>query len=317
MAATSVFELAKKRAQQKATESQQQSTDALKRRFAQMGALQSGAAIKQEQLVAEKTQEQLGQELEGIGAQEAEFNRQQQEVKEGREWQAGQADIQRKFESGESALGRAFATAEAQKGREFTSGENLTQRKFESGESALGRAFATAEAQKGREFTSGENLTQRQHQEKLMGMEQEYNRLEAEKQRAFAAGENEKAQRFQGTQAEIQRNFEEQQNFKARELQRDQFNTEMKFKKSVQAWNKSQAADEYKLLLKQYELDKSAQEYNTRLSQEMARLEGADIGYLRTGKYTPAPTPAPASTSRYTPSKPAYSSAGKYGYSDR
>ncbi len=284
MAATSVFELAKKRAQQKATESQQQSTDALKRRFAQMGALQSGAAIKQEQLVAEKTQEQLGQELEGIGAQEAEFNRQQQEVKEGREWQAGQADIQRKFESGESALGRAFATAEAQKGREFTSGENLTQR---------------------------------QHQEKLMGMEQEYNRLEAEKQRAFAAGENEKAQRFQGTQAEIQRNFEEQQNFKARELQRDQFNTEMKFKKSVQAWNKSQAADEYKLLLKQYELDKSAQEYNTRLSQEMARLEGADIGYLRTGKYTPAPTPAPASTSRYTPSKPAYSSAGKYGYSDR
>jgi len=104
MAATSVFELAKKRAQQKATESQQQSTDALKRRFAQMGALQSGAAIKQEQLVAEKTQEQLGQELEGIGAQEAEFNRQQQEVKEGREWQAGQADIQRKFESGESHL---------------------------------------------------------------------------------------------------------------------------------------------------------------------------------------------------------------------
>jgi hypothetical protein len=284
MAATSVFELAKKRAQQKATESQQQSTDALKRRFAQMGALQSGAAIKQEQLVAEKTQEQLGQELEGIGAQEAEFNRQQQEVKEGREWQAGQADIQRKFESGESALGRAFATSEAQKGREFTSGENLTQR---------------------------------QHQEKLMGMEQEYNRLEGEKQRAFAAGENEKAQRFQGTQAELQRNFEEQQNFQARELQRDQFNTEMTFKKSVQAWNKSQAADEYKLLLKQYELDKSAQEYNARLSQEMARLEGADIGYLRTGNYTPAPAPKPTPSSRYTPSKPASSGSGKYGYSDR
>jgi hypothetical protein len=284
MAATSVFDLAKKRAQQKATSYQQQSTDALKRRFAQMGALQSGAAIKQEQLVAEKAQEQLGQELEGIGAQEAEFNRQQQEVKEGRDWQAGQAEIQRKFESGESALGRAFATAEAQKGREFTAGENLTQR---------------------------------QHQEKLMGMEQEYNRLEAEKQRAFAAGENEKAQRFQGAQAEIQRNFEEQQNFKARELQRDQFNTEMKFKKEVQAWNKSQAADEYRLLLKQYELDKSAQEYNTRLSQEMARLEGADQGFLRTGQYTPAPTPTPTSAPRYTPSKPASSGSGKYRYSDR
>jgi len=134
------YDLARKRAQQRVTASGQEQQDALKRRFAALGGLNSGAYIKQQQLAQDRQQEQLQDANEGIDVQENAERRRLQELKEGREFQAGEAQKQREFASAESRLGREFA----------------------SGESALGRRFAAEQAHLGREFDAGQSEKQRQ-----------------------------------------------------------------------------------------------------------------------------------------------------------
>lgn len=105
-----------------------QQQDAMQRRFASQGGLNSGAAIKQQQLVAEAGAQNREQGMEGISSQESAERRRLQE-----------AESQKEFQSQEAATGRQFQSQEAQAGRDFSAGESRLGRDFAAGESRMGR----------------------------------------------------------------------------------------------------------------------------------------------------------------------------------
>lgn len=78
------FEALRQNLRDEAQSAGQQQSDALKRRFAAMGALNSGAAIKAEQQGNEAIQKQLNKELSNIGFQEAQQQFQKEEAIAGR-----------------------------------------------------------------------------------------------------------------------------------------------------------------------------------------------------------------------------------------
>ena len=106
----------RQRIEGQARRAEQRETGAIQRRFAALGGLQSGSAIKQESLARDRIR---GQGQESI--RQLEDSAAQRRV--GREFKRDFANEQRaaaqKFQSGESQLGRDFAGGEAQKGRDF------------------------------------------------------------------------------------------------------------------------------------------------------------------------------------------------------
>lgn len=152
------YDYARRKATETANTTNQSEQDALKRRFAAMGALNSGSSIKAMQIQTDAAEQRKADALEGINVQEAAakraFDQQQQQMA----FQSGEAAKQRLFGAEESGLGREFQSGEALKGREFQSGEALKGREFQSGESALSRAlqekqFQTQLAQQNEQFS--------------------------------------------------------------------------------------------------------------------------------------------------------------------
>jgi hypothetical protein len=127
----SEFELARKRLAQKSRAAQQEQQQAIKRQFARSGLLGSGAAIKTIQKGQQQIQEreQLGREQ--IGAAERTEQRRQREIGEQREFAAKEAEKQREFVKGESALGRLFQKEQSDIQRGFVSGESQKGRDFQ------------------------------------------------------------------------------------------------------------------------------------------------------------------------------------------
>lgn len=104
------FDLARKRAAQQSNAAVQMQRDAIKRRAAAQGGLNSGAFIKQEQQAMQQGQEQLSQANEGIdAAQRAEARR----IKE--------IEDQRKFQTEERLASQNFASLEAGKQQKLQS----------------------------------------------------------------------------------------------------------------------------------------------------------------------------------------------------
>lgn len=101
-----------------------QQQDAMQRRFASQGGLNSGAAIKQQQLVAEAGAQNREQAMEGINSQESAERRRLQEIESQKEFQSQEAATGRQFQAGESQLGRDFAGNESRLGRDFAAGES-------------------------------------------------------------------------------------------------------------------------------------------------------------------------------------------------
>lgn len=100
------FELMRRRASQRAEASGQQANDALQRRFAAMGGLNSGAAIKQQQLTSEAVARQREDALAGVDAAEQQERMRQQDLADERNFQATEADRLREFQGAEAARGR-------------------------------------------------------------------------------------------------------------------------------------------------------------------------------------------------------------------
>jgi hypothetical protein len=90
-AAPSPWDTMRQKAQAQASTANNEAQDALARRFASMGNLNSGAYIKQAGIQDQKSQEGLSQSLNDIGAQEGQLKQQQ-------EFQSGEAQKQRDFQ---------------------------------------------------------------------------------------------------------------------------------------------------------------------------------------------------------------------------
>lgn len=129
------------RARAKADVAQQtgEQQDALKRRFAQLGNLSSGAAMKQEQLSQQKGAELQQRATEGIDiAQEQEAAQMEEQAK------------QREFARGERIASQSFAAAESQLGRkqqerQFNAAQNLAKSQFGQQMAMSAKQFALEE----------------------------------------------------------------------------------------------------------------------------------------------------------------------------
>ena len=195
------FELARKRAERESKVRLQTRQDALQRRFASLGNLDSGIQLKQASLAEQEEGQALGDVREGINAAERQELRRRRELAEQRQFQTSERLGSQGFVSGESALGRRFAT-----------GERLGSQGFASGEAALGRRFATSERLGSQGFASGEAKTGR-----------EFGAAQAEIGRRFATGERREAQDFSARERGSAQAFSSQETAKAQAQQASQF----------------------------------------------------------------------------------------------
>lgn len=145
------FDFQRKKAEQQVTAQKQGQQDALKRRFAAMGNINSGAYLKANQMVDQNAGTQLNQANEGINAAQNSELRRRREVVQGQEFAAGEAEKGRSFVGDQSALQRAFQTQERLGSQDFSSGERKSSQDFSSGLMDKQQSFASAEAQKARD----------------------------------------------------------------------------------------------------------------------------------------------------------------------
>ncbi len=129
--------------------------DALKRRFASMGNLNSGAAIKTQQLATTDAARVREDALSDVNAQEAAAQR-----------QIADAQTQRDFASSEAEKQRAYGTAEREGSQGFSSGQAQIQRDFQKGQ--FDQTFAedvrragVTEAMAGKEFNRDSDYLKR------------------------------------------------------------------------------------------------------------------------------------------------------------
>lgn len=111
------FDYLRKKATEQANSQGQEADDAIQRKFASMGMLNSGQYLKQSENLQAKLAEQKASSLEGIGFQEAQARRGLEEQEQGRAFQSQEAQSQRQFQSGESLVNRQAQAWEAQAGR--------------------------------------------------------------------------------------------------------------------------------------------------------------------------------------------------------
>jgi hypothetical protein len=107
-AITAAYAKMRERATQGVQNQAQQAGEQLKRNFARMGGLNTGAFVKQQNLMQEKATEQVDQARAGVDLAEAQSQEQFAEAERGRQFAAGEAE-----------KGRSFAGLEAEKGRSF------------------------------------------------------------------------------------------------------------------------------------------------------------------------------------------------------
>lgn len=136
---SAVFDLQRKRINDQAQAQGQQENDAIQRRFAAMGGLNSGANIKAIQQQQDSALQRRQQALEGVDMSEAQDASRRAEVEAGRQFQREERLGGQDFSAGQAALQRQFQTGERLSGQDFASAQNLAQREFQSRENAANR----------------------------------------------------------------------------------------------------------------------------------------------------------------------------------
>lgn len=154
------FEFARRQLRSQANAESSRRQQALKRQFARLGGLGSGAFVK----VSQQAESDIGKKeqaaLQGIQAAERAEGRRIREIKEGREFASGEALKQREFAGGEALKQREFAGGEAGKQRQFISSERGATQEFGAGQAKLAREFARGERKDTQAFSEQE-LTRR------------------------------------------------------------------------------------------------------------------------------------------------------------
>lgn len=105
-AALPEYDKLRKQTEQRANQQAQQQTEALNRRLASTGNLNSGAAFKQEQNLQNDVAQQREQAMGALDVQEAQELQRRNEVKETRDFAAQEAKLGRDFTAQEAAIGR-------------------------------------------------------------------------------------------------------------------------------------------------------------------------------------------------------------------
>lgn len=131
------YDYARKKVTEQANQSNQSAQDALQRRFASMGALNSGSSIKQQQLQNEQSEQQKMSALEGVNVQEAQARRTLMQEEQQKEYQSTEAARGRAFGAEEGQVGRDFQSMEAQKARASQEGMFASDLEFKKWAASL------------------------------------------------------------------------------------------------------------------------------------------------------------------------------------
>ena len=118
------FAAQRQKVEQRINADTQGQQDAMQRRFAAGGMLNSGAAMKQQGIVANQAQQNKTDALAGVDAAEMGEQQRRQEITDGRDFASSQAQMGRDFEGQQAQLGRDFAGSESALGRAFSAGES-------------------------------------------------------------------------------------------------------------------------------------------------------------------------------------------------
>lgn len=153
---TGQFDLARKRAEQRANAEQQGQDDALKRRFAAQGSLNSGAFIKQQAIQADAASKRKADVMEGIDVAEAGEAQRQREVMEGRQFQTSERLGSQSFANQQRLGSQDFANQQRLGSQEFSRGERLGSQDFSAGQADIQRRFQTSERIGSQDFSRGE-----------------------------------------------------------------------------------------------------------------------------------------------------------------
>jgi len=220
------YSMMRQQIQDQENEQRQQEIEGMRRRFASMGALGSGAALKSEQ----KTQQA------GVKRLQSAFG-QLDIARLGEEQQMEEAEKQRGFMRGEREASQLYGSGEAEKQRGFMTNERLGGQQFLSGENALQRSFMTGERVAGQEFLSGENKTQREFATSEREAAQTYGTSEREASETFQSGVIDKQFAQQLSLLMKQLASQEGQAVALRVLQKEMFSKEFDLNKEIAYFN--------------------------------------------------------------------------------
>ena len=200
------YALARRRIKGESQASQQTTKDALARRFASLGNLNSGARIKIEQKAQDQSEGQLNNALEGVDAAEQAELARRREVQLGREFQTSERLGSEKFASGERLGAQDFAALQAKLGRDFTTSEREAIQRYSTSERLGSQDFAGTEARYGRDFAADQGKIER----------------------LFAEAESKKGRDFQGSNFNKDRQLAYEQLKSANEQFNQTFKEEMR-----------------------------------------------------------------------------------------
>jgi len=196
------FQIAQSQLKKQESARQMQEERAMRRQFAQAGALGSGAAIKSSMESRARGAQRL---QSGMLALESE--------KLGQQYQEEQTEKQRGFLTSEREAGQQFSSGEAQKQRGFLTGEREAGQLFSAGEAQKQRGFLTGERKAGQLFSAGE----------------------AQKQRGFLTSEREAGQRYSTGERMAGQRFAAGEASKSREAEAQKFRQSLEFEKAQAA----------------------------------------------------------------------------------
>lgn len=146
------FEKAKSQAKQETFASKQAAQEAINRRFAQMGMQGSGAAIKQQSLIDQQSEEELGKRLEGIsGMQEQEIAR-QNEIKQAREFQTKEREASQGYATQERMAGQEYGNLMLQRQQDYATREREAGQGFVSAQTKSAQDYAASQQEKQNTF---------------------------------------------------------------------------------------------------------------------------------------------------------------------
>lgn len=162
------FQRQKDIAKQEQNAETQAAKDAMARRFAATGRLNSGAALKKETQINQLGGDALQRRLQGIqDSQDTEALR-RQEIEEARKFQSSEREASQMFGRGEREASQGFASEQANIGRNFATAERKGSQDFSKEMNKDQQSFSREERQSGQQFQSWQNELSRSLQRLAM-----------------------------------------------------------------------------------------------------------------------------------------------------
>lgn len=154
-----MYDAMRRRAQQQVNAQTQEQDDAMKRRFAANGMMNSGAYLKQQQIANDQSQQRMAEATQNIDFQEQAENQRREETQQAQQFQALEAQKQRDFSKG------MFDEESKFKREVFEREDAFRNKEFEASQSAnyLNSLLALAEQ-------TGLDLDQADERDQLIGI---------------------------------------------------------------------------------------------------------------------------------------------------